>query len=103
MLHTTWRDTTPWYIKIRDLFRVWHRHAYLSMRKGIIVVVHGDVFTALGNDASLDWYRDKQPGQMQTQVKGGLCPGDKDLKTMRVLNLIVEWTQHLRLTSDTQK
>ena len=60
--------------------------------RGISVVIHGDDFTALGKYKDLDWYRGKIQDCMQTKVKGRIGPGDHDLKTMRVLNRIVEWT-----------
>ena len=60
--------------------------------RNIVVVIHGDDFTALGWDKDLDWYRHEIQGCMQTKVKGRIGPGDNDLKTMRVLNRIVEWT-----------
>ena len=62
--------------------------------RDIVVVIHGDDFTALGNAEDLDWYREQVKGKMSTKVKGRLGPGRKDLKTMRVLNRIVEWKEH---------
>ena len=58
------------------------------------MVIHGDAFTALGHEESLNWYRKGIEGQMSTKVKGRLGPGDKDMKVMRVLNRIVEWKEN---------
>ena len=63
-------------------------------QRDIIVVIHGDDFTALGHEKDLDWYREQIQNKMSTKVKGRLGPADKDLKTMRVLNRVVEWQEH---------
>ena len=34
-----------------------HRHVLHHEEKGIMLVVHGDDFTVLGHDGSLDWFR----------------------------------------------
>ena len=59
--------------------------------KRIMVVIHGDDFTALGHEKDLDWYREHIQSKMDTKVKGRLGPGKNDMKQMRVLNRIVEW------------
>ena len=59
---------------------------------GIVVVNHGDDFTALGHGKDLDWYRDDICKTMSTKVKGRLGPERDDLKSMRVLNRGIEWT-----------
>ena len=68
-----------------------HPLAYFGIRN-IIVVIHGDDFTALGFDKDLDWYRAEIQRKLQTKVKGRLGPGDGDQKEMRVLNRVIEWT-----------
>ena len=41
----------------------------------IMVVIHGDDFTALGYEKDLDWYREQIQSRMDTKVKGRLGPG----------------------------
>ena len=60
----------------------------------VSVVVHGDDFTALGTDASLELYEKGLASSFECKYKGRLGAEDKDLKEMRVLNRI------LRITPD---
>ena len=55
----------------------------------ISVVVHGDDFTALGTDASLQKYEDSMKAAFEIKLKGRLGSDPGDLKEMRVLNRIV--------------
>ena len=53
------------------------------------IVVHGDDFTALGTDASLDLYETGLAKYFELKIKGRLGLDAKDDKEMRVLNRIV--------------
>ena len=75
--------------------RAFRRHVcFYHKDKRIMVVIHGDDFTALGHSKDLDWCREMIQQRMSTKVKGRLGPEDTDLKQMRVLNRIVEWTDN---------
>ena len=57
--------------------------------KDISIVVHGDDFTALGDDQSLDWYEGELKKSFEIKVRGRLgegCPGAQQIK---ILNRIV--------------
>ena len=64
----------------------WHKD------KDIRAVIHGDDFTLLGSEVSLDWFRDKIQEKFEVKFKGRLGPGNGDDKAVRVLNRIVTWT-----------
>ena len=53
---------------------------FVHKERMITVVIHGDDFTALGNDKDLDWYRGMVQSKMETKVKCRLGPGKCDLK-----------------------
>ena len=53
---------------------------FRHQKRDIIVVIHGDDFTALGYDKDLDWYREQISSRMSTKVKGRLGSADNDLK-----------------------
>jgi hypothetical protein len=53
------------------------------------VVVHGDDFTALGTDESLDLYEKGLARHFELKIKGRLGLDAKDDKEMRVLDRIV--------------
>ena len=55
--------------------------------------VRGDDFTLLGSDADLDWFEREVKGKFEVKVRGRLGPGADDLKSIRILNRIIEWTQ----------
>jgi hypothetical protein len=65
----------------------WHRE------RGIRAVVHGDDFTMLGWEEDLDWFRKEIQERFEVKIKGRIGPGKEDMKSMRVLNRIVEWTE----------
>ena len=54
--------------------------------------MHGDDFTALGTDKSLDMYEKGLAEHFECKVKGRLGVEDKDAKEMRILNRIVRIT-----------
>lgn len=55
------------------------------------VVIHGDDFTILGYDKDLDWFREQIMAKWQIKVKGRIGPSEADLKSIHILNRIVEW------------
>ena len=60
--------------------------------RNIMLVVHGDDFTALGKEEQLNWYREVVTDRYRAKVKGRLGPGKTDGKSMRVLIRMVQWT-----------
>jgi hypothetical protein len=66
----------------------WHKE------KGIWAVIHGDDFTLLGNEHSLDWIRTMIQGRFEVKLRGRLGPDNGDDKAIRILNRIVTWDNH---------
>ena len=64
---------------------------YFHEKRGIEVMVHGDDFLSVGDDADLKWFNDQlsKRFKMKTSIVG---EDQKDLKEARVLNRIVRWT-----------
>ena len=56
-------------------------------------MVHGDDFTVLGWENQLDWFWAKIKEKFQSKHRGRLGPGPSDLKSIRILNRIVEWAE----------
>ena len=56
---------------------------------GISLVVHGDDFTALGCDSSLDKWEKAMADKFEIKLKGRIGHEDHDLKEMRLLNRII--------------
>ncbi len=55
-------------------------------------VIHGDDFTTLGSTESLGWMREKMMEKFEVKLRGRLGPEEKDEKSIRILNRVVEWT-----------
>ena len=55
-------------------------------------VVHGDDFNVLGWGQQLDWFWAKIKSKFLSKHRGRLGPGPFDLKAIRILNRIVEWS-----------
>ena len=55
-------------------------------------VVHGDNFTLLGTDTSLNEIQKSMMKRYEVMIRGRLGPGPKDDKSIRILNRILEWT-----------
>ena len=67
----------------------------------VSVVVHGDDFTALGTDESLDKYEKGLEASFECKLRGRLGLDKDDLKEIRVLNRIVRITEDgLRYEAD---
>ena len=62
--------------------------------RDISLVVHGDDFTALGNDDQLTWYEEELQKSFEVKLRGRLgegCPGPQEI---RILNRIVTIDEH---------
>ena len=57
--------------------------------KNISVVVHGDDFTALGDDDTLDWYEGEMAKHFEIKIRGRLGEGCKGPNEIRILNRVV--------------
>ncbi len=69
--------------------------------RALWLTVHGDDFTLLGGDHDLDWFENKIKEEFEVKVRGRLGPGKEDMKAIRILNRIVEWTKEgLRYEAD---
>ena len=55
-------------------------------------VVHGDEFTVLGWESQVDWFWQKIKTKFLSKHRGRSGPGPSDLKSIRILNRIVEWS-----------
>ena len=67
--------------------------AFYNVEHDVRCVVHGDDFTFLGTDSSLDWIQTRIQEHYEVKIRGRLGPHPKDDKVIRILNRIVEWTQ----------
>ena len=61
--------------------------------KDIRCVIYGDDFTLLGSEVALDWFRKSIKATYEVSVKGRLGADDKDDKSVRLLNRVIEWTK----------
>ena len=66
--------------------------AFYMKEKELRVVVHGDDFTVLGREEDLDWFRREISKAYEVKFRGRIGPEDKDQKSIRILNRVVEWT-----------
>ena len=62
--------------------------------RDIRLVVHGDDFTVLGNEVELDWFRERISSRFEVKFRARLGPQDKDEKSVRLLNRVIEWTDN---------
>ena len=65
----------------------WHKERELR------VVIHGDDFAILGWEKELDWFKRQLKKRFECKHRGRIGPGDKDDKSIRILNRVVEWTE----------
>ena len=68
----------------------WHKDRELR------VVVHGDDFTILGWEKELDWFKAQVAKGFDYKHRGRIGPGEKDEKSIRILNRVVEWREDAR-------
>ena len=59
----------------------------------IWLTVHGDDITLLGSDADLGWFELNITEEFEVKVRGRLGPGEEDMKSIRILNRIIEWAK----------
>ena len=57
--------------------------------RDISLVVHGDDFTAVGNDKDLDWYESKLKESFEIKIRGRLGEGCKGPQELRILNRVI--------------
>ena len=63
----------------------WHKD------KGLRLVVHGDDFTSSGTENELRWLVQEFEKKYITKVRGIVGPDSHDLRSMTILNRILEW------------
>ena len=69
--------------------------------RDIMVVVHGDDFTALGSCEDIAWYEDGLAAKFEIKRRGHIGEGPGCVTEMRILNRIVRLTDHgLRYEAD---
>ena len=74
---------------------------FYHVERDIMVVVHGDDFTALGGHDDIMWYEDLLATKFEIKRRGHLGEGPGCVKEMRILNRIVRLTQDgLRYKAD---
>ena len=66
---------------------------FYHKERNVRVAVHGDDFTILGNSEGLDWFKKEIIKLFEVKVRGRIGPGDKDEKSIRLLNRVFEWTE----------
>jgi hypothetical protein len=66
---------------------------FYHRKYNIRIVVHGDDFTILGFEESLDWFKTKIQKKYEIKFRGRLGPENKDDKEIRILNRVVYWTK----------
>ncbi len=66
---------------------------FTQASKEVRVVVHGDDFPVLGYVKDLDWFRQQIGDKFSVKFRGRIGPCQTDLKAIRILNRILEWTK----------
>ena len=46
----------------------------------------------MGNEVELDWFRESIQGKFEVKFRARLGPGEKDDKSVRLLNRVIHWT-----------
>ena len=67
--------------------------AFYMAERNLRVVVHGDDFTVLGQEADLDWFRRNISEKYEVKFRGRIGLGSGDDKSIRILNRVVTWTE----------
>ena len=62
---------------------------FYHQEKNLRLVVHGDDFTILGHEESLDWFKERITNKYEIKFRGRLGPGPKDDKEIRLLNRVI--------------
>ena len=63
-------------------------------KRDVRALVHGDDFTLSGKEKDLIWIADIFKKKYITKVRGILGPEAHDLKSITILNRIVEWHEN---------
>jgi hypothetical protein len=64
------------------------------------LVVHGDDFSVAGSEEQLNWFRKEISNRTDVKFRARLGDDDKDDKSVRILNRVVEWTKGIRYEAD---
>ena len=65
---------------------------FIHKTRRLWLTVHGDDFPLLGSNEDLGWFEKEINTKFEVKVRGRLGPGPNDMKSVRILNRIVEWT-----------
>ena len=66
---------------------------FYHLDRDLRVVVHGDDFTFMGEDSSLQWITLELQKVYELKVRATLGPEPNDDKSVRILNRIVSWSE----------
>ena len=66
---------------------------FFNPSREIRVVVHGDDFTVLAAEDNLNWFREQIQNRFEVKFRGRIGPSEKDSKSIRILNRVVQWTE----------
>ena len=61
--------------------------------RDVRAVIHGDDFTLLGSRESLDWFKSRIMDKFEIKYKGRMGEREEDIKSVRILNRIVTYTE----------
>ena len=68
---------------------------FYSEAAEMVIVVHGDDFTASGPEVQLNWFRSQIQARFDVKFKARLGPDRHDDKIARVLNRVIEWNDEI--------
>ena len=57
-------------------------------------VIHGDDFTLPGKEEKLSWFKAQTKDKFEVKFRGSLGPCPSDDKSVRILDIVVEWTEN---------
>lgn len=66
---------------------------FYHTEKKVRIVIHGDDFTILGMEDSLDWFRRHVQATYSAKLRGRIGPAKSDLKSIIILNRVLEWRE----------
>ena len=76
---------------------------FSHVERDVRVVVHGDDFTVLATQDSIDWLAEYLGSKLKLKLRGVLGPDEDDMKQITILNRIVTWGAHsLTFEADTR-
>ena len=65
---------------------------FMHTVRRIMVVVHGDDFVCLGEDADIEWFNEQMATAYEHKRVGNIGPELNDDKSMKILNRVLTWT-----------